>query len=308
LQRLWRNIHDVLSNYTDSLNQSTVCFLGDYCDRGSDTAGTIDYLVSLSRLSKINIKYLMGNHDHALAMFLNPSMEDFSKTCIGYNPRHKTESLYTGDGSNRMHLQGRRYAATTLLANGLYLEDSIYSSKRTFDSYHTPYADHRKLLDNIPKDHLQFFTRLDWIHEEYTPQFGRIIAVHAGLEDPSTTLQPTPHLLIDNQIKKLVNKVNSAWIEPICGRDNVRLIPQSLLEQGDTWVISGHFGFFEVSGRRLIIDECGGLDDRELSCVVMASCRDIIDPPINLSHVSNNVAHNLASPDSHVQLIRINSA
>lgn len=46
-------------------------FLGDYIDRGPDSAGVVDYLIHSDTLSGIDCTYLKGNHEATLLEFLD---------------------------------------------------------------------------------------------------------------------------------------------------------------------------------------------------------------------------------------------
>lgn len=46
-------------------------FLGDYVDRGPDSAGVIDHLVEATGLDRFQTRFLKGNHEAALLRFLN---------------------------------------------------------------------------------------------------------------------------------------------------------------------------------------------------------------------------------------------
>jgi serine/threonine protein phosphatase 1 len=48
-----------------------VVFLGDYVDRGPESAGVIDYLLELERTGPLGLRFLRGNHEHAMLAFLD---------------------------------------------------------------------------------------------------------------------------------------------------------------------------------------------------------------------------------------------
>ena len=67
---LWAALKHHLGD--DDVEQATVVFLGDYCDRGPDTRGVIDWLISLRRDREPSgeTHFIAGNHDFAMAAFL----------------------------------------------------------------------------------------------------------------------------------------------------------------------------------------------------------------------------------------------
>ena len=59
--------------------KAEVVFIGDYCDRGPDTKGVLNWLVSAVG-SGANFICLAGNHDHMMLGFVDPTFELDSKT------------------------------------------------------------------------------------------------------------------------------------------------------------------------------------------------------------------------------------
>jgi serine/threonine protein phosphatase 1 len=51
--------------------RKVVIFLGDYIDRGLDSAGVIRYLIDLPKDAGIEWRFLRGNHEEAMLSFLN---------------------------------------------------------------------------------------------------------------------------------------------------------------------------------------------------------------------------------------------
>jgi hypothetical protein len=57
----------------DELDRALIVFLGDYCDRGPDTRGVIDWLIALRRSREAvgaETHFIAGNHDLSMAAFL----------------------------------------------------------------------------------------------------------------------------------------------------------------------------------------------------------------------------------------------
>ena len=75
LENVWNNIKNALGQA--ALKQATVVFMGDYCDKGPNTKGVIDWLVQLKaereQSSPGKTVFLTGNHDFAMAFFWLPA-------------------------------------------------------------------------------------------------------------------------------------------------------------------------------------------------------------------------------------------
>ena len=56
-----------------SVDQPVLVFLGDYVDRGPDSAGVITYIQTLSGLGGFDLRCLKGNHEQTLLKFLDDS-------------------------------------------------------------------------------------------------------------------------------------------------------------------------------------------------------------------------------------------
>jgi len=269
LKRLWDKLPGVVGGM-EAFEKLNIVFLGDYCDKGPDTRGTLDFVSSLEQnFPEQNHFFLAGNHDFAFSCFLGllgqHSQLDLSPTWRQkYASRVKGEKLYDGPGYEKMHLQGLRYATSSR---------SIFNSESTFESYGVPYGDRVALLEAIPEEHKKFFNNLQWILEMKS-NVGDIIAVHAGLENDSDK--------IATQIESLRNREShylmKPFIEPLCGRANVERMPQQLMapvlkKRGvlppPLFLISGHHGFIRIDGRRIILDSCAGRADKDMSALVL---------------------------------------
>lgn len=112
LRNLWRNLELKLG--TDAFQSATVIFLGDYNDRGADTKGVVEFLVSLpQRYPQQRHVFLAGNHDFAFAAFLGvlpnppPAGVQFSSTWEEFQHNEEREGWWSGPGQEDMHLQVR---------------------------------------------------------------------------------------------------------------------------------------------------------------------------------------------------------
>jgi hypothetical protein len=218
--------------------------------------------------------FIAGNHDAAMLLFLLAWVDptsDYSATRVGFVPR-RGETLYgsaawstaLGRGSSgwareaarvaeRMHLQGQRWA--TLSGEGM---DSCFSARATFESYGVPFGDAPALLAALPATHLAFLQGLP-LYLDLRLSFGRVLAVHAGLESGDLAAQ----------LAKLAARDHSgAWLEPLCGRWNVVDAPEELAQDGCI-LASGHHGFVHVGEHRVIIDASGGDPRQRLAAAVL---------------------------------------
>lgn len=127
-------------------------FIGDYCDRGPDTKGVINWLVA-ARQSDPSIICLAGNHDHMMLGFADPEFELDPKTVL-------FDWL-------RDDLGGR----TTLASYGVEIKP--WQSRSVI---------RRAARAAIPEDHIAFLTSLPMIH-----QTEQAVFVHAGI-DPERSL------------------------------------------------------------------------------------------------------------------------
>ncbi|GLT94662.1 hypothetical protein SLE2022_123910 [Rubroshorea leprosula] len=283
LLNLWSSLKSHIDQ--ESFNSATVIFLGDYCDRGPDTRKVIDFLVSLpTNYPNQKHVFLTGNHDFAFSAFVGtlPGGFDAKETWREYAVSEDREGWYKGDGYERMHLQGRRWAGSIKVrfnsVKGTEYKGSIYDAAPTFDSYGVPHGS-ADLVKAVPEDHKKFLADMLWVHEEddvcIETEEGlkhcKLIAVHAGLEKEKN---------VEDQLKFL--KAREAWvpkIEALSGRKSVHDIPKELSE---TIVVSGHHAKLHVEGLRLIIDEGGGLENNPVAAIVLPS-KKIIRDTDNLS-------------------------
>ena len=126
-----------------AVETASLIYLGDYVDRGPDSRGVIDLLVS-DPLPTFGVVHLMGNHDEAMLRFLDdPS--------IG-----PTWSSFGGDA--------------TLLSYGVRATPGLIGMKRHADM-------RRQLVERIPASHVDFLRDLQMLCEA-----GDYAFVHAGVK------------------------------------------------------------------------------------------------------------------------------
>ncbi|XP_058107864.1 tyrosine-protein phosphatase RLPH2-like isoform X2 [Magnolia sinica] len=231
LRNLWAHLQSTIP--PPSFRSALIIFLGDYCDRGPDTRGVLDFLISLpDRFPAQSHVFLCGNHDLAFAAFVGalptpPDGSPFSATWPEYEVNEEREGWFKGDGYERMHVQGRRWGGSIKASfnekKGIEYKGSIYDAGPTFESYGVPHGS-------------------------------------AGLEKTKG---------VEEQLKLLKARDTSLpKVEALSGRQNVWEIPKELSEK-PTIVVSGHHGKLHIDGLRLIIDESGGLAQLPVAAIVL---------------------------------------
>jgi len=144
-----RAVHGRIASDRAACGDSTaeVVHLGDYCDRGPDTAGVIGFLVDGIAAGE-PWRTVLGNHDRLFRGFVaNASLRD--------------SVLYEGYTWLSPALGGK----ATLASYGLRDVDGLSVGEI-----------HARLLELIPASHMTFLDRLEPIIER-----GRLAFVHAGI-------------------------------------------------------------------------------------------------------------------------------
>ncbi|KAL3693332.1 hypothetical protein R1sor_006983 [Riccia sorocarpa] len=278
LKSLWQNLEARLP--TDVFNSCNVIFLGDYNDRGPDTRGVLDFLISLPSLYP-NQKhaFLCGNHDFAFMGCLGvlpptPPGFSYSSTWEKYLQNQEREGWWTGDGQNDVHVQARRWAGhmktkLNMAKGGVPYMGSTFDAAPTFESYGVAHGDRAGLIAAVPEQHKEFLRNLAWVHEQEGVETGdpetsysKLIAVHAGFESNGP---------IEAQIQPLLQKDSTIpRLEQLYGRKNVWNNPKQLADER-VLLVSGHHGALHIDKFRLIIDESGGLADKPIAAVILPS-------------------------------------
>ena len=245
-------------------------------DRGPNTKGVLQRLVDICA-TRPATSCIAGNHDFAMAAFLGllPA-HDYSHTHFDYHTRYDerlwgsgaftrdvgrplTEADRTAAAS--MHVFGLRWGAT--LPDTL---DSVFNSASTFASYGVAHGDREGLLAAMPESHKTFLRDLPWV-QEHSFDFGKVVAVHAGLQDKD----------VEQQLIILRNKdAHRVWIDPLTGRWDVVDVPAELVGK-DITVVSGHHGFLSVAPQRVIVDESAGHPGTPIAAVILPSKQVVRD-------------------------------
>ena len=131
----------------DGGRESRVVFLGDYVDRGPDSAGVLDILAKGQAAGRDWI-CLLGNHDRMMRHFLEELPRSDPYMLVTHNWFHE-------------RIGGRE----TLASYGVHVDDST----RVFQV-------HERAREAVPQHHRQFLEGLTTYHET-----DELLFVHAGI-------------------------------------------------------------------------------------------------------------------------------
>ncbi len=156
LQRLHNQINADLEKRP--ISNHRIIFLGDYIDRGPDSAGCVEYLIKLMAQNK-NVICLKGNHEDKLERFL-------------IDPIAVADSFFKYGG------------ADCAQSYGVDMKGYRGANKQKLDK--------REALDeNIPSHHKKFYTQL-----LKTVTYGDYLFTHAGIRPGVALDQQTDHDLM----------------------------------------------------------------------------------------------------------------
>jgi serine/threonine protein phosphatase 1 len=142
LKRLLTLIRDDAARSTSP--RKAVIYLGDYVDRGSDSKGVIDLLLTRPmKNAGFEEIHLMGNHEDAMLQFLADARSGLNWFAYG-----GLETLAS------YGVRPPRFSAA---------EDDLNRAQR-------------ELAERMPRDHLEFIRHMKLSHEE-----GGYVFVHAGM-------------------------------------------------------------------------------------------------------------------------------
>lgn len=274
LKALWAALATHLGG-EDELRRTRVVFLGDYCDRGPDTRGVLDWLIALKQerahAGCAPAHFLLGNHDLGFAAFLGclpiddtqPSAEWLDATL---NPSY-TGGFWKHPVDGGMHYQGRRWGALRT-----YESAATFKSYGVVISYAMPPQMREDLLAVVPKAHRDFLQELQWVHEQavaWAP--GQLICVHAGLDEKQPVAAQLERLRArDLTAKVLRHEGDAGRLSALSGRRNVLTLPAEL--RGRALLVSGHHGFCDLShgcSDRIVMDRGGGVPSRPLDAILL---------------------------------------
>lgn len=159
------DVHGCLESLTNMFSaidrvvqpEDKIVFVGDYIDRGPDSAGVVQLLIDRSKADPSRYVFLKGNHED---MFLG---------ALASAKQHNTDP------------KNYRYDADIelFMSNGGLQTIRSYQRMVGDDSNVSNY----QINGIIPETHMQFYNNL-----KLMAQFGRYVFVHAGI-DPTLSLQ-----------------------------------------------------------------------------------------------------------------------
>lgn len=270
LELLWATLCEHLG--PDELKCTTLVFLGDYCDRGPNTRGVLDWLIELKRersRSGAPTFFLAGNHDLGFAAFLGclPSSSHASIDLDATADPRFTEGFWKHPVEGGMHYQGRRWGALQTYNSGATLK-----SYGVVPDFGMPFRMRDELLEAVPSAHKEFLAELKWVHEQsvgWAP--GWLVCVHAGLDSAKPAAEQLASLSArDLSAAVLYEHADPSRLAPLVGRQNVLPMPPELY--GKALLISGHHGFADLAHGhpdRIVMDRNGGRPGRPLEAVVL---------------------------------------
>lgn len=169
-------------------------FTGDYLDRGPNSDKVLDFLIDLEKKYSDQIVFLMGNHELMLLEAFNLRLD---KNCNITTQANAYKMWFTNGGRNSV--------INYLERNNL--EENVFN-----------FPKHR-VIDLIPKTHIEFLQRCKKYHEE-----SNFLFVHGGI-DPKKALadHEIDEIVWDRSLLKFVinainNKQEITWEKTIvCG-------------------------------------------------------------------------------------------
>eukprot|EP00966_Prymnesium_polylepis_P251049 5804906-Prymnesium_polylepis.1 len=266
LQQLWEALGRSLG--ADERDRTTIVLLGDFCDRGSDTRGVIDWVLHLRAVHRAPVHCIMGNHDFGMAAFLGclpisgPPPFDLETTkdpkFEAYDAKRDQLSFWPHPVAGGMHYIGRRWA-----------QGAVYTARPTMESYgvtmpakygkkgsgndleQLPASLRSEFVANVPESHRAFLSSLAWVAEIPVDWDGkkRLICVHAGL-DPNKDLDAQLEALRARALhdRILYDDPHRERLSFATGRDELFPIHPQLQ---DGVLVSGHHGVSFQEGDRI---------------------------------------------------------
>jgi len=265
LRILWDKLEHELT--AETVYNAIVVFLGDYCDKGPNTRGVLDYLIELEEKRRPGSTiFLAGNHDFGMAAYLgclpiNSLPEDFNLDET--NTRKYRSGYFTKKVEGGMHYMGRRWGGSM-----------SYKSKYTFESYGVKFmytdAARNQLISAVPQKHKDFLQRMHWVYESYLPACDppRVICTHAGLSADNAEAQIAAlkeRDLFDEYIR--TDREHLDRLSFLSGRREVTNPPEELEESA--LLVSGHHGYVKVKKNRIIMDNNAGSANKDIKAIVL---------------------------------------
>lgn len=172
---------EALVNRVAPTPDDRVVFMGDYIDRGPDSAGVIDYLLRFgSRFPGTGTVFLRGNHEQLFLDYL-------ADPCASFRPPELSRHRRLRDISARAVWELGESDRDNFLLNGGESTLASYRN-RTFRPGELPAPSPGGAKALVPREHICFLTATVLWHEEAvareTPEGAattRFLFVHAGI-------------------------------------------------------------------------------------------------------------------------------
>jgi hypothetical protein len=262
LESLWENLKKKMG---EALEDATVVFLGDYCDKGPNTKGVIEWLINLKISRKEGTTIcLSGNHDFGMASYLDcmPAETVYVDMDVTKDPRFTKGYFKHNVGEYGMHYMGRRWGGS-----------HRYQAKATFMSYGVDMryslSCREELMAKVPDHHKDFLNELDWVYDVNLLGNGRggessdrVICVHAGLTEDNVEKQLVALAERDTTSKYVVYDRMLLFMQ---GRNGILEKPEEL----DALLISGHHGRRIIGRDRIILDIGAGKKNQPIEAIIL---------------------------------------
>jgi len=141
-----------------NLKEYLIIFLGDYIDRGKESNLVIDFLIKLKE--KYNCKFLLGNHEDMMLKGIIDLDNNWLKDWLN-NGAIDTLKCYLTEKQIDIISKEIEYGLCS------YCCSKVYNVKLFSEI----------LIENMPKEHLDFFKSLELCYE-----IDKFVFVHAGVD------------------------------------------------------------------------------------------------------------------------------
>ena len=161
-----------------------IVMLGDYCDRGPETRGLIDFLIE--RQNRHDMVFLLGNHDQRLVEF--PDMADeIGEAFLHFGGRETLASYgVDADGASSLRAACKAFARAMPASHRRFFENALLSHEEgDYFFCHAGVKPGVPLAAQEPKDLL-------WIRHEFLQHqgdFGKVV-VHGHTPWNRVDIQP----------------------------------------------------------------------------------------------------------------------
>lgn len=161
-------------------------FLGDYVDRGPNSAGVLDYLIEFEKRFPKTI-FLRGNHEYLMLDAINESGIETGVPFLSQISETYDRILARSRAKQKNCVVWKRNGAEETM-NSYGYPMPKYSRIDDGDSIAPKKIDYFESFLNIPKKHIFFLSKTKLWHKE-----KNFIFVHAGLDDAKNMSDQDPY-------------------------------------------------------------------------------------------------------------------